>query len=196
MSEGKTGWQRLRDYGGFVFGFVGFIWWFGVTPEMVSQFVYDIGYAALPFVMLGSGFAIGWFLRRRVVDANAAVESAVEAERQRGKTERLRIMQEQEDARKRAEDNAKADRFTTAQLGLMLGILRASEHGPGFFTRIRDDNDVIAWQLSDMKVVVQCGEAYAEHVWTLEPEWHAWVLNHVDGIEERLSDAQVEDIEF
>lgn len=58
----KPTWQICKEYIGFIGGLVGILWWLGVTPEMVGQTIWSIGYYAVPFVMLFSGIAIGWHL--------------------------------------------------------------------------------------------------------------------------------------
>lgn len=58
-------WRTFKESVGFAGAIVSILWWLGVTPEMVGQTVWDIGYFVVPFVMLLSGIAIGWQIRKR-----------------------------------------------------------------------------------------------------------------------------------
>ena len=55
-------WRTFKENVGFISGIVGILWWLGVTPEMVGQTIWSIGYYVVPFIMLFSGIAIGWRL--------------------------------------------------------------------------------------------------------------------------------------
>lgn len=85
--------------------------WIGVTPEMVGQTAYDILYVALPILSGVFGIVAGWCLHGILVDANAVKSAAVEAEKQKGETERERIRAEEAEAKRIHEaKQAKAER--------------------------------------------------------------------------------------
>ena len=72
--------------------------WVGITPEMVGQTAYDLLYVAFPSLSGMFGIVAGWCLHGMLVDANAVKAAAVEAEKQKGETERERMRAEEADS--------------------------------------------------------------------------------------------------
>ncbi|MEC4272700.1 hypothetical protein VJ923_05970 [Adlercreutzia sp. R25] len=60
--------EFVRNWGGFLFGLCGFLWWLGITPENVGQAVYDASYWIVPPLLLGCGVWIGWSLKTRQME--------------------------------------------------------------------------------------------------------------------------------
>lgn len=178
--------------------------WNGMFAPLwnASPLAFTLLCLALLVAGLAAGFAIGWGVNGRRVDAEAAKAAAVERERQRGETERERMRREWEEANgkreKEARELAKAkaivdaearelaalDQFTDAQLLLMLKVLDADS--PGFRTTSHTNDDIVATQLLESQVVRFSEEGRIGSVWILVPNWRAWVVRHREDIEKRL----------
>lgn len=71
--------EFVREWGGFLFGLCGFLWWLGITPESVGQVAYDVSYWTVPPLLLGCGIWIGWSMKARKMAEDGITAESVRA---------------------------------------------------------------------------------------------------------------------
>lgn len=97
MKTQKRIWSKFKDITGYIFGLISCAWWFGVTPEMVGQLAYDVGYTVTPFILLSSGILIGWQLKRAIMARHGITLDSIQA-LEKEQEQLKKVLQDKEDA--------------------------------------------------------------------------------------------------